>query len=94
MRLITLAENKKAVVDDDDFLWLSKLVWRLCWNAKLKKYYAARTRRREDGTIVAIMMDREILGVKDEEKVIHLNGSLLDNRKMNLLVEVKNGNTF
>jgi len=76
MKEITLTRGKIALVDDDDFEWLSKFRWRAyrnqcgCWYA----------RRGES----SIFMHREILGEPLGVEVDHRDGDGLNNQRYNL----------
>ena len=82
MKKIPLTQGKVALVDDEDYEWLSQ--WK--WNAYRDKgvWYA----KRQDwngGKERTIRMHREILGLKDPEvPVDHRNHDGLDNQKSNL----------
>jgi len=71
-----------AVVDDDDYAWLSK--WK--WCAGAGGPYAVRTGKLADGERrgKAILMHREIMRPDDGLQVDHINGNTLDNRRCNL----------
>ena len=77
MTKIALTRGLFAVVDPDDFGWLSQ--WK--WNARKSgaRFYASRTS-------AAILMHREILRRQclTFQIVDHINGDTLDNRKTNL----------
>lgn len=76
MKRIPLKNGKCALVDDDDYEYLSQFDW----NGKSGPYgYARRT---ENGK--TILMHREILKPKKESRVDHINGIVLDNQKSNL----------
>ena len=87
MKLIKLTQGQFAVVDDEDFDWLSRWKWYAQWNAKLKRFYARRTEYPAIGTPYAVWMHRQILGLErgDKKKADHINRlSTLDNRRDNL----------
>jgi hypothetical protein len=71
--------NAKAIVDDEDFDWLSKSNWALD-----ARGYARRNNLQKKGS--KIFMHREIMGVAGVDGVLidHKNGNPLDNRKENL----------
>lgn len=74
-RAIPLTKGHVAIVDDEDFEWLSHWTWHLCNN------YAA---RRDMATDKFIYMHRQILGTPAHMKTDHVNGDKLDNRRSNL----------
>ena len=80
---IPLTQGRFAIVDDTDFEWLNQWKWhaRKCRG----KVYAARRRRKEEGTGSEIMlMHREILGTPPGMDSDHINRDTLDNRRSNL----------
>jgi len=76
-RLIPLTRGQNALVDTEDYEWLSKFNWKADWSDHTKSFYATRTKEH-------IAMHREILKVGARIKVDHRNHDTLDNRKKNL----------
>lgn len=74
---IFLTKGKYVLVDEDQYLSLSKHKW-YCHSAKSNKDYA----RRGDG----IFMHRFLMNSPEGLTVDHINGDSLDNRKINLRV--------
>jgi hypothetical protein len=76
-----------AIVDDDDFEWLSR------WRWGLKKGYAARTvhRRKQKPPQLTFLMHRRILGLEhgDRRQGEHKNRDRLDCRRSNLRVAMR-----
>ena len=87
-RLIPLTQGQNAIVDSDDFEWLSKWNWNAHWDAHANCFYA---RRKQSGK--TIMMHREIMHLKIGELVDHGNRNSLDNRKENLRYATVSQNT-
>lgn len=89
MKFIELTQGRKAVVDDEDFAWLSQ--WNWYYHKNRKHGYAE---RKEAGRIV--LMHREISRhhglLKPGMEVDHWNDCGLDNRKENLRVATQNDN--
>jgi hypothetical protein len=83
-RLIALSQNQNAMVDTDNFAWLSKWHWQAWWCTATKSFYAIRTQKLESGKRVRVAMHREILGSKEGDKGDHKNHDTLDNRRKNL----------
>lgn len=87
MKYIDLTKGLKATVDDNDYDYLSQFKW----HASVRRYksthkvYAARKKRKEDGSWTNIYMHREIMGVlgKDVE-IDHVDNDRLNNQKDNL----------
>lgn len=79
---IQLTRGKVAIVDDDEFEWLSKWEWHFSGG------YAVRTRSRkhEGKTGKAIFMHRIIMRTPPGMVTDHINRDKLDNRRSNLRV--------
>jgi len=82
-RRIPLTHGKYAIVDPDDYVWLSKYKWYVV--KKGNTFYANRgqwskTQKRR----LTITMHRLIIDVPDDMFVDHINHNGLDNRKANL----------
>lgn len=81
MKYIPLSQNKYAIVDDEDFEYLSQ------WKWSLNSYgYARRTTSIKLGKRKEISLHREIIKAKKGELVDHINFNKLDNRKSNLRI--------
>jgi hypothetical protein len=78
MKEIELTQGQVAIVDDEDYEYLSQWKWQASKNYK-EKFYA----RRNDGN-KKVYMHRQIIKVKKDEEIDHINGDTLDNRKENL----------
>jgi len=75
---IRLSQGKWALVDVENFEWLSQWKWYLSTQG-----YAVRNDYR-GGTHKSIKMHVEILGLNPGKEVDHINGKKTDNRKNNL----------
>jgi len=82
MKEIPLTQGKVAIVDDDDYLWLSQYKW--CMTSY--GYCHARIKGHNE------FMHRVILGAKKGEEVDHINRDCLDNRKENIRICNKSQN--
>lgn len=85
MREITLTRGYVALVDDEDFDWLSQF----CWRAVMKRagVYAARRFPRAERArrgVASITMHREILGAPAGVLVDHRDLNTLNNQRHNL----------
>lgn len=81
MKEIKLTQDKRAIVDDCLYKYLSQWKW---FVAKGKNtYYAARTDY-EGGIVKRVLMHRVIINAKEGNFVDHINGNGLDNRRCNL----------
>jgi len=78
-RLISLTHNQNAIVDTEDFDWLSQWNWFAQWNRDTRSFYA---RSNISGKIIP--MHRLILGCSEKETGDHKNRNTLDNRRDNL----------
>lgn len=84
MKKITLTHGYSALVDDEDFLLLSRFKW----------YYDGRYARRRDYKLgKQIRMHRQIMGNSSKE-IDHINGNGLDNRRENLRFCTKSQNNM
>lgn len=84
MRTIPLTRGLVAIVDDDDHEWLSQWKWHAV--GRPAQFYAARTKRLDEGGPGVVLMHRVVMGlVKDEVLFVdHANHDSLDNRRSNL----------
>src|SRR4029453_12360785 len=80
MRIIDLTKGKVALVDDEDFLRLSKHKWFAMTNQH-GNWYVGRNSSRLLGKRKTILMNSEIMSSLG---VDHINGDGLDNRRSNL----------
>jgi len=91
MKTIPLTQGRVALVDDEDFAWLSQFRWHY---HKDKNYRHGYAKRRKD-TLSVLQMHVEILkrhGLWTPGQVDHENGCGLDNRKTNLRATDATGN--
>jgi hypothetical protein len=80
VREIPLTRGKVALVDDEDYEWLSHFRW-----SYMTKGYAARTKTR-NGTHSVLYMHRVIMLPDPDQQIDHINRDTLDNRRRNLRV--------
>lgn len=73
MKEIPLTQGKVAIVDDEDFEWLSQ------WRWYFKGGYACRSDKR-----LTIRMHRLILATQEGDFCDHVDGDRLNNQKSNL----------
>lgn len=71
-----------AIVDDDVFEWASRFKWTVTrgWNT----HYAVRRKKYPDGTKKSVRLHREITKARLGNRIDHINGDGLDNRRSNL----------
>lgn len=84
MKTIPLTRGLLAMVDDSDYLELSKIKWYA--HCSDGSFYAARK------SPTMVYMHRKILGVSTGAEVDHRNRNTLDNRRNNLRVCSREGN--
>jgi len=78
-RYIPLTQGQNAIVDAEDFEWLSQWNWYAQWNPETNSFYARR------GFKPPIHMSHAILHcIGHKQPVDHENHDTLDNRKRNL----------
>lgn len=84
-KTIPLSRGLFAIVDTDDYDRLSVFKWcALCSGSG--PIYAARKITVAPKTRKAILMHREIITAAPHQKIDHINGNSLDNRKANLRI--------
>lgn len=84
MKKINLTQGQFAIVDDEDFEWLSYYSWSARWNPRSHTYYALSNEIGLDEKFHTIYMHRKIMNTSRGEVVDHINHNGLDNRKSNL----------
>lgn len=87
MKEIPLTKGKVAIVDKEDFKYLSQFRWHISTNG-----YAVRTRNGENGRRHEVFMHREIIDCPKGKFIDHINRTKLDNRKCNLRVATSSQN--
>jgi hypothetical protein len=81
MKEIPLTKGKVALVDDEDYEYLSQ--WKWCYN--VNGYAIRRVRKGEDGWPRRIVyMHRVIAKAREDEEVDHRHRNTLDNRRSEL----------
>ena len=78
MKKILLTQDQVALVDDEDFEWLSQWKWQARWSGITKSFYVT---RKGD-----IPMSSVIMNCPDNMLVDHINHQTLDNQKANLRI--------
>jgi len=79
-KIIALTRGQNALVDTEDFEWLSKYNWFAHWCPDTRSFYALRAGPNHR----SIPMHREILNCSPRQQGDHINHDTLDNRKLNL----------
>lgn len=84
MKKIKLTQGQVAIVDDNDYEWLSQWKW-YAHKRSENIYYAAR-RETRNGKRAMVAMHREIIKTPEGMHTDHMNGNGLDNRRQNLRI--------
>jgi hypothetical protein len=84
---ILLRNGMTAIVDDEDFDWLSQWVWTSTGNGGY-----VRRQVRNGLTCVVVVMHRLVIDAPDGTEVDHINGNKLDNRRCNLRLATSSEN--
>jgi len=89
MKYLLTTNNYKIKLDDDDYDKYSKFKW----GTVGKKYKYAARGTRTNGVYKKHLLHREITKAKKNDIVDHINGDTFDNRKSNLRLVTRSGNT-
>jgi hypothetical protein len=84
MKKIPLSRGKFAMVDDEDFEWLSGYKWYLSGDLRLCPGYAASAGVKSIST--SQLMHRAIMNPNSNMEVDHIDGDTLNNQRSNLRV--------
>ena len=87
---IPLTQGKYAIVDDENYEWLSKHKWYA--HREGNTFYALRHTKGKNRK--TLRMHREILGVPEGMEADHRSGDGLDNREINLRICTSQENRF
>lgn len=88
MKNIPLTQGKYAIVDDEDYLYLSQFNW--CYS----QGRAGRMGRNKSGKRKLLLMHRVIMNTPTGLETDHINGDSLDNRRCNLRICTKSQNNM
>lgn len=91
MKEIPINEDFKAIVDDEDYLTLSKFKWR-AFILRHTTYIVRGEWSKSERRSITIYMHRQILGLLPEQFVDHINGIGWDNRRSNLRICTRSEN--
>lgn len=81
IRYIPLTRGLHAIVDAEDYEWLSRYKWHVTPSPRSGTFYARRSRGKG-----GVLMHREIMNPPEGMVVDHINGNGLDNRRCNLRI--------
>ena len=84
MKTIKLTKGQVAIVDDEDYEYLSKFKWYASYYKSIDGYYAMRSSKKIYGKQHTIPMHRIIMRTPNNLQVDHIDHNPLDNRKCNL----------
>lgn len=96
MKKIKLTKNKYAIVDDEDFNFLSQWKWGYSTSgyARRLQYVPSTGYGHKNNTAIRIWMHRLINKTPDNLFTDHINQNKLDNRKSNLRTVTKSQNSI
>src|SRR5260370_24489719 len=81
---IPLTQGLVAIVDDEDFTWLSQWTWTVA-KKLFRGFYAYRKAHvAEKRRTAHVWMAREIMSAKPGQQVDHRDGNTLNNQRSNL----------
>ena len=86
MKKIKVANDRYAIVDDDDYMLLKDKNWYISIPNKGQEYCYAGYCVWQDGAYHHVWMHRVVTGAQPGQVVDHVNSNTLDNRKSNLRV--------
>lgn len=89
MKIIPLSKGKEAIVDDEDYAWISEKNWHANPVGRNKEYFYAYRNAYHRSPMA---MHRDIMGDPKGMIVDHINGNTLDNRRANLRLCTKSEN--
>lgn len=81
MKKIKLTQGKYALVDDEDYTYLSMFKW---YASKSGQTFYARRHKVVNGKKLTIRMHNEILGFQEGKEIDHINRNGLNNQRKNL----------
>lgn len=84
MKEIPLTQGYVALVDDDDYKWLSQYNWSVKHASDGLVKYAQKSHRKEDGRRTIIKMHRLIMDAKPGDIIDHADQNGLNNQRSNL----------
>jgi HNH endonuclease/AP2 domain len=83
--------NDFALVDDEDYKWISQWHWYTNNTKRVLRHY--RIGKRNEGKYKIIHLSRVIMNAPEDKLVDHINGNSFDNRKENLRLCTKAENS-
>lgn len=95
-RTIPLSRGQVALVDAEDYEWLSQWKWYAAVSMRSCQYYAATHDVPDGGPRRMVRMHRLVIGLdcSDSRQVDHIDGNGLNNRRGNLRIATESENNF
>lgn len=86
MKIIQLTQNKSAIVDDEDYEWLSQWKWYVMIGGNSQGLAYAVRDKMKNRKKIAIYMHKLVINAPNNTNIDHINHNTLDNRKQNLRI--------
>jgi len=95
-KTIELSQGLHAIVDDNDYIELSKHKWYALYNKNVNNFYAVRKSKKSDrlNKKTLISMHRVILNTPNDLFTDHKNHDTLDNRRRNIRICTQSQNNM
>jgi hypothetical protein len=94
MKEIKLTQGEVALVDDEDYEYLSQFKWNLFKTKNTKYVFYARGKNLINGKWHNVFMHRLILKPKQDQYIDHIDKNGLNNQKLNLRICTKAQNAW
>ena len=91
--IIILTQGQRVIVDDADAELVGRYQWYAHWNPYTRSFYARTNAPVPGGGQMTLRMHRLILGASSGQIVDHINHDTLDNRRSNLRLATRIGNS-
>ena len=86
MKTIPLTRGKEAIVDDEDYGWLSQWGWYLMANSEIEGYAHYQPKKHGPFYYMHRLIAKLMYDIPEGYEVDHINGNSLDNRRANIRI--------